>query len=142
MCHDLYICYRFIAISYSEIKYIGRFTTRDSATINEGKTLVIDILEKKRVSIQLYGNEGYDPSINWLTSEDGSVKDICLFRGKVFGNENIAVRILLHFGIENDDDINAILTTDGFTKTYENVTVSSLTENEHRQIRIKFDKTI
>ena len=134
--------YRFIAISYSEIKYIGRFTTRDSATINEGKTLVIDILEKKRVSIQLYGNEGYDPSIKWLTSEDGSVKNICLFRGKVFGKENIAVRILLHFGIDSDEDINEILSIDGFTKSYENVTVSSLTENEHRQIRIKFDKTV
>ena len=134
--------YRFIAISYSEIKYIGRFTSRDSATINEGKTLVIDILEKKRVSIQLYGNEGYDPSIKWLTSEDGSVKDICLFRGKVFGNESVAVRILLYLGVEEDEDINAILDIDGFTKAYENVTVSSLTENEHRQIRIKFDKTV
>lgn len=134
--------YRFIAISYSEIKYIGRFTSRDSATINEGKTLVIDILEKKRVSIQLYGNEGYDPEIKWLTSEDGSVKDICLFRGKVYGNENIAVRILCHFGVDSDEDINAILDTDGFNKTYENVTVTSLTEYEHRQIRIRFDKTV
>lgn len=134
--------YRFIAISYSEIKYIGRFTSRDSATINEGKTIVIDILEKKRVSIQLYGNEGYDPEIKWLTSEDGSVKDICLFRGKVYGNENIAVRILCHFGVDSDEDINAILDTDGFNKTYENVTVTSLTEYEHRQIRIRFDKTV
>ena len=134
--------YRFIAISYSEIKYIGRFTTRDSATINAGKTLVIDVLEKKRVSIQLYGNEGYDPSIKWLTSEDGSVKDICLFRGKVFGNEKVAINILYHFGVDSAEDINAILDRDGFSKTYENVTVTSLTENEHRQIRIKFDKTV
>ena len=134
--------YRFIAISYSEIKYIGRFTSRDSATINEGKTLVIDILEKNRVSIQLYGNEGYDPEIKWLTSDDGTVKDICLFRGKVFGNENVAIRILSNFGVDSDEDIKTILDTDGFCKTYENVTVSSLTEYEHRQIRIKFDKTV
>ena len=134
--------FRLIAISYSEIKYIGRFTTRDSATINAGKTLVIDVLEKKRVSIQLYGNEGYDPSIKWLTSEDGSVKDICLFRGKVFGNEKVAINILYHFGVDSAEDINAILDKDGFSKTYDNVTVTSLTENEHRQIRIKFDKTV
>ena len=70
------------------------------------------------------------------------MKDICLFRGKVFGDENVAIRILAHFGINSDEDINSILDTDGFSKTYENVTVTSLTEYEHRQIRIKFDKTV
>ena len=63
--------FRFISISYSEIKYIGRFTTRDSATVNEGKTLVIELLDKHRLNIQLYGNEGYNPEIKWLTNEDG-----------------------------------------------------------------------
>ena len=134
--------FRFIAISYSEIKYVGRFTTRDSATVNEGKTLVIDILDKKRISIKLYGNEGYNPDIKWLVNDDGQVDDICLFRGKAFGDEGVAIRILNHFGVESQDDISAIFSEDGFTKTYENVTVNSLYENEHRQIKIRFDKTI
>ena len=134
--------FRFIAISYSEIKYVGRFTTRDSATVNEGKTLVIDILDKKRISIKLYGNEGYNPDIKWLVNDDGQVDDICLFRGKAFGDEGVAIRILNHFGVESQDDISAIFSEDGFTKTYENVTVNSLYENEHRQIKIRFDKTV
>ena len=134
--------FRFIAISYSEIKYVGRFTTRDSATVNEGKTLVIDILDKKRVGIKLYGNEGYNPDIKWLVNDDGQVDDICLFRGKAFGDEGVAIRILNHFGVESQDDISAIFSEDGFTKTYENVTVNSLYENEHRQIKIRFDKTV
>ena len=134
--------FRFIAISYSEIKYIGRFTTRDSATVNAGKTLVIEMLEKKRISIRLYGKEGYNPEIKWLTNEDGECEDICVFRGRAYGNKNVAIRILNHFGIKDSEDIDAIFAEEDFTKTYENVTVSTVTENEHKNIRIKFDKTV
>ena len=134
--------FRFISVSYSEIKYIGRFTSRDSATVNAGKTLVIDLLEKRRVSIRLYGNEGYNPEIKWLTNENGEGADVCLFRGKAYGDERIAISRLGYFGVEDYADLDAILDAEGFVKSYENVTVSSLTELEHRQIRIKFDKTV
>jgi hypothetical protein len=134
--------FRFISVSYSEIKYIGRFTSRDSATVNAGKTLVIDLLGKNRVSVRLYGNEGYNPEIKWLTNEDGEGGDVCLFRGKAYGGESVAITLLRYFGVEDYADLDAILDTDGFIKTYEFVTVSSLTELEHRQIRIKFDKTV
>ena len=133
--------FRFISVSYSEIRYIGRFTSRDSATINAGKTLVIDLLDKNKVSIQLWGNEGYNPEIKWLTNEDGEAGDVCLFRGRAYGGEGTAVNLLAYFGI-SDGDVDKILSEDGFVKTYENVTVKSLTELEHRQIRIKFDKTV
>lgn len=133
--------FRFVAISYSEIKYVGKFTSRDSATINEGKTLVLELLEKSRLSIQLYGNEGYNPEIKWLTNAEGEGGDICLFRSKVFGGEGMAALILGHFGTE-DADLDAIFSTEPFKKSYENVTVTTLTENEHKVIRIRFDKTV
>ena len=132
--------FRFISVSYSEIKYIGRFTSRDSVTINEGKTLVIELLEKSRISLRVYGNEGYNPEIKWLTA-DGNDTDICIFRGKVYGGENIAIRVLCHFGVDADD-LNKTLSEDGFKATYENVSVTSLTEDSHKQIRIHFDKTV
>ena len=133
--------FRFISISYSEIKYIGRFTSRDSVSINEGKTLVIDILNKGRVAVKLYGNEGYNPEIKWLTNDSGEAGDICLFRGRAYGNEGVAIRILMHLGV-NEEDLDRILSEDGFKSTYENVTVTSLTEDSHRQIKIRFDKTV
>lgn len=133
--------FRLIAISYSEIKYIGRFTSRDSATVNEGKTLVVEMLEKRRVSIRLYGNEGYNPEIKWLTNENGEHGDICLFRGKVYGGDEIAVRILLHFGVDIRD-IDTILNEDGYNETYENVTVMTETENSHKVVKIRFNKTV
>ena len=133
--------FRFISVSYSEIKYIGRFTTRDSATINEGKTLEVEVLEKGRVGIRLYGNEGYNPDIKWLTHADGEEGDVCLFRGKVYGKAGIATAMLMHFGTDSAD-IDAILNTDSFKKSYENVTVTSSILNDHRLIRIRFDKTV
>lgn len=133
--------FRVVELSYSEIKYIGLFSSRDSAIITEGKTLVIDMLEKKKISIKLYGNEGYNPEIRWLQNEDGSVSDICLFRGKTYGNEAPVIRILSYFGVSSED-FDVIFTTDGFEKQYKNVTVTSLPELEHRQIRIRMDKTI
>ena len=133
--------FRFVAISFSEIKYIGRFSSRDSASINEGKTLVIELMEKSRISIRLYGNEGYNPEIKWLTNEKGESGDICLFRGRVYGGSGIASRILTHLGVDTAD-VGTILDTDGFKRTYENVSVSTLTENEHKLIKIRFDKTV
>ena len=133
--------FRAIEISYAEIKYIGRFSSRDSATINEGKTIVIDLLPKKKVSIQLYGNEGYNPEIKWLQNDEGEVEDICLFRGKSYSGRNDAARILLYFGVDAND-IDAFLTSDKEPVDYENVTVASLTYLEHRQIRIQMNTTI
>lgn len=133
--------YRFISISYSEIKYIGRFTSRDSATVNEGKTLSIELLEKKRISIQLHGNEGYNPDIKWLTTDEEGAADICIFRARAYGSENVAVRILCHFSVDASD-LDAILGGESFEKSYENVTVTSLTIDGHRQIKIHFDKTV
>ena len=133
--------FRFIAISYSEIKYIGRFTSRDSATVNEGKTLVIELCEKSRISIRLYGNEGYNPEIKWLTNEEGEAGDICIFRGTAYGNGRIAEGILAHLGVDNDD-IDEITYGEDFSRSYENVSVSTSTENSHKVIKIKFDKTV
>lgn len=133
---------RFISISYSEIKYIGRFTTRDSATVNAGKTLVIELLEKRRIGIKLYGNEGYNPEIKWLTHADGEDGDVCLFRGRAYGTQGVAIRILSHFGVVDMPDIEAILGDENFSKSYQNVTVSTETVDSHKHIKIRFDRTI
>ena len=135
--------FRFIAISYGEIKYIGKFTSRDSAVISEGKTLTVELMEKRRISIRLYGNEGYNPEIKWLTNEDGEAGDICLFRSTAYGGGRIAENILCYFGIDANEDTEAIVYGEGeFSKPYENVSVTALCENGHRVIKIRFDKTV
>ena len=133
--------FRVIKISYSEIKYIGLFSSRDSATVNAGKTLVLDLLPGNKVSIKLYGNEGYNPDIKWLQNEENAPSDICLFRGKTFGGIKDVESVLAYFGVGRVD-FSTIIETDGFEASYKNVTVSSLTELEHRQIRIRIEKTV
>ncbi len=133
--------FRVMKISYGEVKYIGYFSSRDSATVNEGKTLVLDLYPRGRLSVKLYGNEGYNPDIKWLQNDENDVSDICLFRGKAYGGRKDAERILAYFGVGRVD-FQDIFSTDGFEKSYTNVTVSSLTELEHRQIRIRMDKTV
>ena len=101
----------------------------------------IELLEKSRMSIQLYGNEGYNPDIKWLTNAEGEGGDICLFRSKVYGSEGMASLILGHFGTD-DADLEAIFGSTPFKKSYENVTVTTLTKDEHKLIKIRFDKTV
>ena len=133
--------FRAIEISYSEIKYIGRFSSRDSATVIKGRTLVLDILKKGRVGIKLYGNEGYNPDIKWLQPDEGEDTDICIFRGKSFSGMRAVYKILRYFGV-GEDDLKDIITNDSFSKQYTNVTVTSGTEDDHRQIKIRMDKTV
>ena len=131
--------FRFISISYSEVRYIGRFTSRDAVKINEGKSLVIEVLEKNRVSIRVYGNEGYNPDIKWLTDGD---KEVCIFRGKVFGAEEIAVRILNYFDVPSEDINRLICDEEGYKASYENVSVTSETVDSHLQLSVHFDRTV
>ena len=133
--------FRMVEISYSEIRYIGRFSSRDNATIKEGRTLVIEMSDSTKVDIKLYGNEGYNPEIVWLRPNDAEPEDICIFRGKGYCGKITATKILSYFGVDKKD-LDNIFSTDGFSKQYTNVTVSTCTENEHKQIKIHMDKTV
>jgi hypothetical protein len=85
--------------------------------------------------------QAYDPDIKWLTHEDDEDGDICTFRGKAYGGKRVARSLLFYFGVD-DTDIDEILGEGDYNKTYENVTVSSFSENEHKHIKIRFDKTV
>ena len=133
--------FRMVEISYSEIRYIGRFSSRDSATIKEGRTLVMETSGSGKVDIKLYGNEGYNPEIVWLQPNNEEADDICIFRGKGYCGKITATKRLSYFGVDKND-LDDIFNADGFSKRYTNVTVSTCTENEHKQIKIHMDKTV
>lgn len=133
--------FRAIEISYSEIRYIGRFSSKDSAEIIEGRTLELELMKGGRIAIRLYGKEGYNPDIKWLESDDSDSADICVFRGKAYVGAIAAEKILSYFGVPRED-IDSFIDSDKDEKSYECVTVSSYTENDNIHIRIRMDKTV
>ena len=133
--------FRAIEISYSEIRYIGQFSSRDSAEIIAGRTLTLELMKGGKVAIRLYGKEGYNPDIKWLESDDSEDSDICVFRGKAYVGRIAVKKILSYFGVE-DKDIVTFIDYNTDEKSYEAVTVSSCLENDNRLIKIRIDKTI
>ena len=61
--------FRGITVSKDEVRYIGVFSSRDSAVINEGKTLILTLKAKNKVAIDLYGNNGVNAELDWLRGE-------------------------------------------------------------------------
>ncbi len=133
--------FRAVMISYSEIKNIGRFSDRDGATIEEGKTLLLEFDKGSRVNIRLYGNEGYNPDIKWLTTDDETGGEICIFRSKTYSGIYASDKILTYFGVDRAD-FSGIYADEDIVKEYENVTVSTSYEYEKKIIRIRINKTI
>ena len=132
--------FRFIAISYSEIKYIGYFSSRDSAMITEGKTLILKEDKLGKVKVILFGNDGVLPGLDWMKNTYSAPKDIVLFRGNVTGGKISIKRILKFFGA--DKDMIASFMTDSVEFECEYTTITSVRSEEEDSIKIKINKTI
>ena len=135
--------FRAISISYEEIKYIGWFSSRDSAMINEGKTLIITKEKGRKIRIVLFGNDGVNPEFEWMKSLDGksAPKDIILFRGYTYGTDAKITRILRYFGAESEK-ITKLLDEDAAFE-FENTSIrSTLNEDNNKEIHIRINNTV
>ena len=133
--------FRGIQISMDEIRYVGLFSSRDKAMINEGKTLIIDIMRGGRLNITLFGNDGVTAGLDWLKG-DGTPRDIDLFRGKAIGGRLAARRVLEFFSVESDAIEALIKDEDEVRFDYELVTASAEMIDGHRRINLRINKTI
>lgn len=131
--------YRAVKISYDEIKYIGRFSSRDSAIINAGKTLILKKLRGNRLQITLFGNDGVLPDLDWMKSTGESPRDISLFRGKVIWYNHSVKRILRYFDFDNAA-CNQILS--GEVKELSSTLATVTVDSESETINIRINKTI
>ena len=133
--------FRVIEISYAEIRYIGRFTSRDSAMINEGKTHVLTLSGFGKVDIELRGNDG--PSeLNLAFDEEDGDMEYRLFRGHAFGGVGTVKKVLSYFGVDAAS-AEKYLRGDFHEGDYEFVSVSSgKNEEEQDTVYIRINKTI
>ncbi len=131
--------FRAIKINFEEIKCIGLFSSREKAIINKGRTLHITILKKRKIRLELYGENDDFETYAWLKSED--VTEINLFRAKALGSEGKVHRILSYFGAESDDIEKAFL-IENFTVDYEKVTLTSEKNEQEKTFKIYFKETV
>ena len=129
-----------IRISYDEIRYIGRFSSRDVAMIVEGVLLSFELCERGKIKLSLIGNEGTLPGFDWIKSTGDAPRDISLFRGRAVGGKAAIKRVLRFFGVETGEAQRFI--DEDFEKYFENVTVTSILQDERRQIKIRINKTV
>ena len=108
--------------------------------INEGKTLIITRRSAGRISIDLYGNNGVNAGLDWLR-DVRTIRDIYLFKSNVVGGAGAIKRILLFFGI-SDEDAEVIVSSKDIYKEYPDYTVSVSCHDDAQEIRIKFTNTI
>ena len=130
--------FKAVVITKDEVKYVGPFSSRDSAIINEGKTLIITKLAHGKLAISLYGNDGVNASLDWLKSE--TVRDVYLFKGKVIGGA-LAIKSVLRFFSVCDEDLS-LLISEEVTLERDDYTLSSANTENGREVKIKFKKTL
>ena len=129
-----------ISVNFEEIRYHGLFSSRDSAFIGEGKSLVLLLKPKRNIGIELYGDAGKEPIFDWMKAEDVIHRDICLFRGKANGGIKTVKKIIGFFISEGECPETFV--NDGFEYEDDNIRVSTSIKNECKMVTIKFKKTI
>ena len=134
--------FRAISISFEEIRYLGLYSSRDHAEINEGKELILTLLGKKRIKVELFGNDGKPPELSWIKdNENYTPVDIYLFRGKAIGGKRKLKSVLKYFGVD-ESDIETVFKSESFSGEYEYVSLNSEINEEKTVIKLKIKETI
>ena len=135
--------FRMVGIGFEEVRTVGLFSSRERVVVNEGKELVITKLPAGKLDVELFGNDGVRAQLDWLvTTDDGTIPDINLFRARAIGRKGALRSILKFYGVPNKELRDGIIRGE---KSYEDELVkifASQNEIEQREIHIYFKKTV
>ena len=134
--------FRLIQISYDEIKYVGLFSSRDKALINEGKTLIFRIEKRNKLQVTLFGNDGVTAELDWLKNSGEAPRDTDLFRGKAIGGRRAVKQVLYAFGVETEAVEKLLYTDEECGFDFELASPFAYTEDGARIVKIRINKTI
>lgn len=132
---------RVISISTDEIRIIGPFSSKDSAIINKGKTLIISQRKKKRLKVILFGNDGARPSLDWTQGENFVPVDINLFKEIGYGGERSIRRLLGYLEID-ENTIGELIESTEYSKLLPLYELKKTTADNKFEYRITFLETI
>ena len=131
--------FRAIQISKAEIREIGRFSSREKATIEEGKTLVFTLASNQRLMVELYESADSAPSLPFAS---GVCSDINLFRAKTLGNIKTIRKVLIYFGLTASEADTLIQNPQKKEAIFENIAVQSEEKHDVTIFRIRMLKTL
>ena len=129
-----------VLLSYSKIKKFGLFSSKSSAIINKGKTLVLTYLPKRKICVELYELQS-KPALEWINNDDFTPVEANIFRERIIGSNGAAKRILKFFGV-NNEEISELISKDEATIECRDFTLKSDVFEEKKRIHIKFKTTI
>ncbi len=89
--------FRAVLISKDEIRQLGRFSSREKATIEEGKTLVLTLAARKHLTVELFESDECAAALPFASEYAGKIN---LFRERTRGDKKAVRRILLYFGVD------------------------------------------
>ena len=134
--------FRVISLSNEEIRIIGRFTSRESAIINEGKRLVLTLDSRGRLKLELFEDDGVLPELDFLKNDpDYKPQGLNLFRERAVFGEHSLRRVLRYLEV-SDSDIGAILSSDTYECTTPSLNIKSSVEGEVLCVGIEFTETV
>lgn len=135
----LIFLFRYVSLSFEEVRTRGWFSTRDSAVVTKDKTLILTMLPKRRIKIELFGNDGQPPM--YAGAFDEPSLDVYLFRAKAVGGKKAVSSVMSYYTVPLKD-IVTVLQEDRFSAEYELISLSSERREDIREIRIKFKETV
>lgn len=97
--------FRAVLISKDEIRQIGLFSSRSKATVEEGKTLVLTLAERRIMTAELFESSDAAPALPFASDVSGQIN---LFREKTLGTKNTVRRVLTLFGLSKDEAAGVI----------------------------------
>ena len=130
--------FRLVKLSTEEIRSIGPYSTKETTTLEEGKTLVMTLRPKRKLKLEVTGRS--DGGIySWSEGEDEH--DINLYRDIVNGGKRTVARILRYYGV-CDEDVQELISGDATAKEYVHLTVTKSSGDEGDTYSVYFKVTI
>ncbi len=134
--------FRAISISFEEVRYHGLFSSKDHSDITEGKELIFTLYGKRRIRVELFGNDGVSPDFDWIKNgESYEPIDIYLFRGKALGGRKKLSSLLRYFEVDAEG-IESVFEKNDFSEEYEYVSLVSSKKEGEIAVRLKFKETV
>ena len=131
---------RAIIINNEKIRSFGPYSSKESAVINKGKTLVFTTRPHTKLKIELFG---YDetPAFDWIDRVEREAQYTNLYRDFAVGNSRTVGRVLSHFGLSRDD-INRAISEPELSLEYPAFTLKKSVSDEGERFSLEFTKTI